>query len=76
MTSLMTTLTVSKAKAGFSGVARRVIRSRKPVIVKTPAGYVQIAPYDMAEEVEPAKPGSLRLTAEELQLHNRFGESL
>lgn len=76
MTTLMTTLTVSKAKAGFSGVARKVIKSRKPVIVKTPAGYVQIAPYDIPEAVEPAKPGSLRLSAEELKLHNTFGESL
>ncbi len=72
----MTTLTVSKAKAGFSGVARKVIRSRQPVIVKTPAGFIQIAPYDLPVEVPPAPPGSLNLTAEELKLHNTFGESL
>ena len=42
----MTTLTVSKAKAGFSGIARRVIKTKQPVMVKTPTGYVQIIPFD------------------------------
>ena len=73
----METLTVSKAKAGFSQVARKVIKSRKSVLVRTPAGFVQISPYDLPEEVLPAAPGLLRLTAEELKtLHNSFGESL
>lgn len=76
MTNRMMTLTVSKAKAGFSGVARRVIRSRQPVLVRTPAGFVQIAPYDLPEEVPPAPPGSLKLTPEEQKLHNTFGDSL
>lgn len=73
----MEMLTVSKAKAGFSRVTRGVIKSRKPVIVRTPAGFVQIAPYDFPEEVPPAPRGSLgKFTAEELKLHNTFGESL
>lgn len=72
----METLTVSKAKAGFSKVTRKVIKSRKPVLVRTPAGVVQISPYDLPEEVPPAPPGSLKLTREELALHNTFGESL
>lgn len=77
MTKGMETLTVSKAKAGFSQVTRRVIRSHKPVIVRTPAGFVQIAPYDLPEEVPPAPRGALgKLTREELKLHNTFGESL
>lgn len=72
----MEVLTVSKAKTGFSQVTRRVIKLRKPVIVRTPAGFVQIAPYDLPEEVPPAPPGSLKLSREELRLHNTFGESL
>ena len=76
MTSSMEMLTVSKAKAGFSRLTRRVIKQRKPVIVRTPAGFVQIAPYDLPEEVPPAPPASLKLTREELRLHNTFGESL
>jgi hypothetical protein len=72
----MTTLTVSKAKAQFSGVARRVIKTRKPVLVRTPQGFIQIVPYDVPEEVPPAARGELKLTARELELHNRFGESL
>lgn len=76
MTQHMEMLTVSKAKAGFSRVTRRVIKQRKPVLVRTPAGFVQIAPYDLPEEVPPAQPGSLKLTPAELRLHNTFGESL
>ena len=72
----MKMLTVSKAKAGFSGIARRVVRSRKPVIVRVPDGFVQIAPYEFPEEVPPARPGTLRLTPAELELHNSFGETL
>jgi hypothetical protein len=70
------TLTVSKAKAGFSRVTRKVIKSRKPVLVRTPTGYVQISPYDLPEEVPPAASGSLKLTRAELELHNTFGDSL
>ena len=72
----MDMLTVSKAKAGFSRVTRRVIKTRQPVVVRTPAGFVQIVPYDLPEEVPPALPGALKLTREELRLHNHFGDSL
>jgi hypothetical protein len=72
----MQILTVSKAKTGFSKVARKVIRNRKPVIVRTPAGFVQIAPYDIPEEVAPWPLGTVKLTAEERELHNHFGETL
>ncbi len=72
----MDMLTVSKAKAGFSRVTRRVIKTRQPVVVRTPAGFVQIVPYDLPEEVPPAAPGTLKLTREELKLHNTFGEAL
>jgi len=70
------TFTFSKAKAGFSQVARKVIKSKKSVLVRTPAGFVQISPYDLPEEVMPAASGMLKLTSEELELHNSFGESL
>ena len=72
----MDMLTVSKAKAGFSRVTRRVIKTRQPVLVRTPAGFVQIVPYDLPEEVPAAAPGALKLTRAELKLHNTFGESL
>lgn len=72
----METLTVSKAKAGFSRVTRKVIKSRQPVLVRTPAGFVQIAPYDLPEEVPPAPRGSLgKFTKEQYWMHNNFGET-
>jgi hypothetical protein len=72
----MNMLNVSTAKAQFSGIARKVVRSRRPVIVRVPDGFIQIAPYDLPEEVAPAPAGRLKLTAKELKLHNTFGESL
>ncbi len=72
----MTTLSVSKAKAQFSGVARQVIKTKKPVLVRTPQGFVQIVPYELPESVPPAARGELKLSARELMLHNSFGDSL
>ncbi len=72
----MKTLNVSRAKAGFSGIARRVIKSREPVLVKTPTGYVQIVPFDVPEFVPPAEAGSIRLTDREVALANTLGETL
>lgn len=72
----MATLTVSKAKAGFSGIARRVIRTKQPVTVKTPAGCVQIVPFDVPEFVSPSEKGWYKPTAEELHCANTFGEAL
>jgi len=76
MTYLMTMLTVSKAKAQFSGIARKVVRSRKPVIVRVPDGFIQIAPYELPQEVSAFPKGSLNLLARESELHNTFGEAL
>jgi hypothetical protein len=42
-------LNVSRAKAQFSGIARKVIKNRETVIVKTPSGYVQIVPFDVPD---------------------------
>lgn len=72
----MQTLNVSKAKAQFSGIARRVIRNRESVIVKTPAGYVQIVPFDVPDFVAPAEKGSIKLTEREIALANTLGETL
>ena len=73
----MQTLTASKARAGFGRVARKVIKTRQPVIVEMREGKVQIVPYDAAEEVPPAPRGALgKFSREELWLHNHFGESL
>jgi len=76
MTSAMNLLTVSTAKAQFSGIARKVVRSKRPVIVRVPNGFIQIAPYDLPEEVPAAPQGSLKLLPRELELHNTFGETL
>jgi hypothetical protein len=75
MTLGMKMLTVSKAKAQFSGIARRVVRSRKPVIVRVPDGFIQIGPYELPSEVPAFPKGSLKLMPDELHLHNTFGES-
>jgi hypothetical protein len=72
----MKMLTVSKAKATFSGIARNVVRSKKPVIVRVPNGFIQIAPYELPVEVAAFPAGSLELLPRELDLHNTFGESL
>ena len=73
---LMRTLNASTARATFGRVTRKVLKTRKPVIVATREGLVQIAPYDAAEEVPPAPRGSLKLTDQEIWLHNNFGETL
>ncbi len=76
VTSAMNLLTVSKAKAQFSGIARKVVRSKRPVIVRVPNGFIQIAPYELPEEVPAAPRGSLKLLPRELERHNTFGETL
>jgi hypothetical protein len=72
----MKLLTVSKAKAQFSGIARNVVRSKKPVIVRVPDGFIQIAPYELPSDVPATPKGSLKLLPREIALHNTFGESL
>lgn len=74
----MQMLTATKARAGFGRVVRGVIKSRKPVLVSTPTGVVQISPVGLAEaeEVPPAPRGSLRRTKQEIELGNTFGETL
>ena len=72
----MQMLTVSKARASFSRVSRGVLKTRKPVVVRTPKGLVQIAPYELSDEVPPAPRGALKLLPREIELHNTFGETL
>ena len=75
-TGMQATLTVSKAKAQFSGIARRVIKTRESVLVKTPAGYVQIVPFDVPDFVPPAEKGTIKLTDQEIWMANNIGETL
>ena len=76
MTAHMKMLSVSSAKADFSGIARGVVRTQKPVIVRIPTGFIQIAPYELPEVVPAFPHGSLKLLPREVDLHNTFGESL
>ena len=71
----MKTITVSKAKAQFSGIARRVVKTKQPVMISTPAGLVQLIPWDLPAVVEPFGPGTIRMSDEELRLANSFGEA-
>jgi|CZKI01.1.fsa_nt_gi hypothetical protein len=75
MTTFMQMLTVSKAKAGFSGIAREVIHTKKPVIVRVPHGFIQIAPYQLPEEVAPAQRGSIKRLPREVTLGNMLGDA-
>jgi len=72
----MQTLTAAKARAGFGRITRGVIKSRKPVLVSTPDGLVQISAYEAPEEIPPAPRGSLKLLKREIELSNTFGETL
>jgi hypothetical protein len=72
----MEIIPVSKAKAGLNRIGRRVIKTRKAVVVRFPTGFVQIAPFDLPEEVPPAPLGSYKPTKREIQLGNTFGVSL
>ena len=71
----MKTITVSKAKAEFSGIARRVVKTKQPVTISTPTGFVQLIPWDLPAVVEPFAEGTLKLTDDEVDLANSFGES-
>ena len=76
MTRFMEMLSVSNAKAGFSGIAREVIRTKKTVIVRVPHGFIQIAPYELPAEVSPAPKGTIKRTAREIELGNILGDAL
>ncbi len=52
----MKTITVSKAEAEFSGTARRVVKTKQPVTISTPTGFVQLIPWDIPGTVEPFAP--------------------
>ena len=71
----MKTITVSRAKAQFSGIARRVVKTKEPITISTPAGYVQLIPWELPAIVEPFAAGKLLMTEEEIRLSNNFGES-
>jgi hypothetical protein len=71
----MKAITVSKAKAHFSGIARRVVRTKQPVMISTPTGMVQLIPWDLPSMIEPFEAGSIKMTDQEIRLANSFGES-
>ena len=71
----MKTITVSKAKAQFSGIARRVVKTKQPVMISTPTGMVQLIPWDLPSMIEPFGAGSIKMTDQEIRLANSFGES-
>ena len=71
----MKTITVSKAKAQFSGIARRVVKTKEPVMISTPTGMVQLIPWDLPSMVEPFAAGVVKMTDDEIRLANSFGES-
>jgi len=71
----MKTITVSKAKAQFSGIARRVVKTKQPVMIATPTGMVQLIPWDLPSMIEPFEAGSIKMTDQEIRLANSFGES-
>ncbi|MDR1282479.1 MAG: hypothetical protein LBK99_16910 [Opitutaceae bacterium] len=74
--ALMKTLTVSRAKAGFSAIARQIIKTKKTVLVQTPAGCIEMIPYDVPACVPPAEKGAFQYSEEALRLANTFGETL
>jgi len=69
-------LTFEEAKATLGTIARDVLRSKAPVIVRTSNGFIQIAPYERSEERTIQRTGRLNLLPRELELHNTFGDSL
>ena len=72
----MEILSVGKATASLNRVIQTVITMGNPVVVRTPHGLVQIAPYELAKAVPPAPKGSLKLLPREIELGNRLGVSL
>ena len=71
----MKTITVSKAKAQFSGIARKVVKTKQPVTISTPSGYVQLIPWDLPAIVDPFPAGTIKMSAEEIELANSFGDT-
>lgn len=71
----MKTIAVSKAKAQFSGIARRVVKTKEPITISTPAGLVQLIPWDLPSVVEPFARGKICMTEDEIRLANSFGET-
>jgi hypothetical protein len=74
-TKKMKTITVSKAKAQFSGIARKVVKTKEPVTIATPAGMVQLIPWDLPSVVDPFPSGTIRMTNEEIRLANSYGDA-
>jgi hypothetical protein len=72
----MKALTVHEAKAHLGKIAREVLRSQIPVIVRASGGFIQILPYKYSGKRTALKVGRLDLSPREMELHNTFGDSL
>lgn len=72
----MKALAIAEARAALGSIARDVLRSKTPVILRTRYGFIQIAPYEGPNRRTAKSSGSLRLLPRELELHNTFGDSL
>ncbi len=69
-------LTIAEAKATLDSIARDVVRSKTPVIVRTRYGFIQIAPHEGWGKRAAKNTGRLSLLPRELELHNTLGESV
>jgi hypothetical protein len=70
------TLTIAKARATLDSIAHDVLLSKKPVVVRTGDGLIQITPFERSRKMA-AQPGlRLHLLPRELELHNTFGDSV
>jgi hypothetical protein len=69
-------LTIAEARATLGSIARDVLLSKKPVIVRTSDGLIQITPFERSRERSAQRGRSLHLLPRELELHNTFGDSL
>jgi hypothetical protein len=69
-------LTITEAKATLGRIARDVVRSKTPVIVRTSDGLIQIAPFRRSRVGTDQRDRRLNLLPRELELHNTFGDSL
>jgi len=69
-------LTFAEARDTLGSIARDVLHSKRPVIVRTRYGFIKIAPYEGPNRRTAKSSGRLRLLPCELELHNSFGDSL
>ena len=72
----MKALRIAEARSTLGKIARDVVGSKTPVIVRTRYGFIQIAPDGGPNRRTAKSSGRLGLLPRELELHNTFGDSL